>query len=184
MSDKRAITISKFLSLVLRHKPDEIGITLDEAGWVDVTTLLEAMSCHGNAVSPEELQEVVATSDKKRFAFSYDGLRIRANQGHSVEIDLGLAPVPPPEMLYHGTATRFLPAIRQQGLLKMARHHVHLSGDAQTASKVGERHGKLVILQVRSGDMHRAGLTFFRSANGVWLTDAVPPEYLVFPDAS
>ncbi len=181
MNEDRKVKISKFLSLVLRHKPEEIGITLDENGWVDVVTLRLAMDRHGRTVSREELEEVVATNDKKRFAFSEDGLRIRASQGHSVEVDLALEPVVPPELLFHGTATRFLPAIRQQGLQKIQRQHVHLCGDVETASNVGQRHGKLAMLHIRARDMHRAGMAFFRSANGVWLTEAVPPDYIEFP---
>ncbi len=182
MNSQRTVKISKFLSLVLRHKPDEIGVTLDDAGWIDVETLLAAMARHGTTISREELNEVVATSDKKRFAYSENGLRIRASQGHSVEVDLGLAPVQPPEILYHGTATRFITAIRQHGLQKMQRQHVHLCGDIETAANVGERHGKLAMLHIRAGAMHHAGMQFFRSANGVWLTDGVPPEYIVWPE--
>ncbi|HVT79478.1 MAG TPA: RNA 2'-phosphotransferase [Phycisphaerae bacterium] len=181
MSPERATKISKFLSLVLRHKPEEIGITLDEHGWVDVTDLRIAMDRHGRTVSREELEHVVATNDKKRFAFSDDGTRIRASQGHSVEVDLKLEPVVPPEMLFHGTATRFVEAIRREGLKKMSRQHVHLSADEATASKVGVRHGKLVILRVKAGEMHRAGHAFYLSANGVWLVEAVGVEWIEFP---
>lgn len=181
MNDQRKTKISKFLSLVLRHKPEEIGLTLDENGWVDVSALRTAMDRHGQAVSREELDEVVATNDKKRFAFSDDGTRIRASQGHSVEADLALTPVVPPEFLFHGTATRFLEPIRGEGLKKMSRQHVHLSADEATASKVGVRHGKLVILRIKAGDMHRAGQPFYLSANGVWLVDAVPAEWIEFP---
>jgi putative RNA 2'-phosphotransferase len=148
---------------------------------VDVNVLLEAMARHGTAVSRQELDEVVATSDKKRFAFSDDSLRIRASQGHSVQIDLGLQPTIPPEFLYHGTADRFLPSIRQAGLEKRQRQHVHLSATPQTATQVGQRHGRPVILQIRAGDMHRAGLLFYLSANGVWLTDSVPVAYIIYP---
>ena len=181
MTPDRTTHISKFLSLVLRHKPTEIGITLDEAGWVDVDILLDAMAHHGTCVSREELDHVVATNDKKRFAFSDDGQRIRASQGHSVQVELALPPATPPEVLYHGTATRFLAANRQTGLQKMQRQHVHLHHDVNTAASVGTRHGKLAMLQIRAGDMHRAGLNFYLSANGVWLTEVVPAEYIVFP---
>jgi putative RNA 2'-phosphotransferase len=183
MNDQRKTKISKFLSLVLRHKPDEIGIQLDEAGWVDVPVLLEAMARHGTTISREDLAEVVATSEKKRFIFSEEGSRIRANQGHSVTVDLGLQPATPPEILFHGTATRFIDSIRKGGLQKMQRQHVHLCADIDTASDVGERHGKLAMLHIRAGDMQRDGLKFFRSANGVWLTDEVPPQYIQFPQA-
>ena len=175
------VRISKFLSLVLRHKPEEIGVTLDEAGWVDVETLLSACARHRFPITRQQLETVVATSDKKRFALSEDGSRIRANQGHSVEVELGYAPAQPPEILYHGTADRFIESIRRQGLIKGKRHHVHLSLTRPTAAAVGTRHGRLVLLEVRSGDMHRAGIVFYKSANDVWLTDAVPAEYLIFP---
>jgi putative RNA 2'-phosphotransferase len=181
MSPERTNKISKFLSLVLRHKPEEIGITLDEHGWVNVTDLRIAMERHGQTVSREELDEVVATNDKKRFAFSDEGTRIRASQGHSIEVDLALTPIVPPEFLFHGTAARFLDAIRREGLKKMSRQHVHLSADDATASKVGVRHGKLVILRIKAGDTHRAGHPFYLSANGVWLVDAVPAEWIEFP---
>ncbi|HSU68802.1 MAG TPA: RNA 2'-phosphotransferase [Tepidisphaeraceae bacterium] len=179
---KRDVQISKVLSLVLRHKPEEVGITLDAAGWVGVDTLLAATAAHGVRISGEELDQVVAKSDKQRFAFSEDRTRIRANQGHSVEVELGYEPADPPETLYHGTAEKFLDSIRRQGLLKRARHHVHLSPTRETASAVGSRHGKLVLLTVRSGAMHRDGHAFYKTPNDVWLTDRVPVEYLVFPD--
>jgi putative RNA 2'-phosphotransferase len=182
MNDKQCEKISKFLSLVLRHKPREIGIVLDESGWVEVKTLLEAMGRHGRGVTRAELEEVVATNDKKRFAFSEDGLRIRASQGHSVEVDLGLTPSVPPEVLLHGTATRFLEAIRVEGLKPMSRQHVHLHEDRATAEQVGMRHGKPALLEVRAGEMHRAGRLFYCSANGVWLTEAVPVAFIVFPE--
>jgi putative RNA 2'-phosphotransferase len=181
MNPNRRTQISKFLSLVLRHKPETIGITLDDAGWVDVRTLLLALDRHGKALSREDLEEVVATNDKKRFAFSDDGRQIRASQGHSVEVDLQLDPIQPPDLLYHGTADRFVEPIRKSGLCTMSRQHVHLSPDTATASKVGVRHGRLVLLTVRAGAMHVAGHAFYRSANGVWLTDHVPPEFIEFP---
>jgi putative RNA 2'-phosphotransferase len=181
MTPEREVHISKFLSLVLRHKPDEIGITLDEAGWVDVDTLLEAMGRHGTKVSREELEHVVATNSKKRFALSDDGRRIRASQGHSVAVDLGLEPQVPPETLFHGTADRFLEGIRRTGLEKRERQHVHLSATAETATSVGQRHGRPVVLRIRAGEMHRAGMKFYLSANGVWLTEAVPAGYIEFP---
>ena len=168
--------ISKFLSFVLRHHPEEIGITLDENGWVDVDVLLSAMAEHGRAIRREQLEDIVATNDKQRFAIE-DG-RIRANQGHSVSVDLDLSERQPPDVLYHGTATRFVDAIRAQGLSKMSRQHVHLSADEATASKVGVRHGKLVILRVDAAAMVRDGHVFFCSKNGVWLVDHVPPEFL------
>lgn len=171
---------SKFLSYVLRHRPDSIGITLDANGWVDVDVLLAAAQRHGKNLSRTLLEQVVATNDKKRFAFSEDGKRIRASQGHSVSVDLDLKPVTPPELLYHGTVERFLDSIRSQGLVRGSRHHVHLSPDEATARKVGSRRGKPVILIVEAGRMHAAGHQFFRSANNVWLTEKVPPEFLRF----
>lgn len=180
MKDETVET-SKFLSFVLRHQPEAIGIQLDEQGWVDVEELLAAAGRQGRQIDRTLLERVVETNDKRRFAFSEDGLRIRASQGHSVEIDLGLAPVGPPELLYHGTATRFLDSIRAGGLTSGERRHVHLSPDAETAVAVGRRHGKPVVLTVEAGRMHAAGHLFFLSANGVWLTDQVPAEYLLIP---
>lgn len=180
VDDKRT---SKFLSLVLRHKPEEIGIWLDQAGWVDVDTLLAAMARHGRAFTREALERLVESSDKRRFAFSEDGKMIRANQGHSVEVELGYEAVPPPAVLYHGTATRFIDSIRQQGLIKGRRHHVHLSEDQAIASQVGTRYGKLVLLVIDSKSMHESGCAFFVSTNGVWLTDHVPPQFISFPEA-
>jgi putative RNA 2'-phosphotransferase len=183
MTEKEAVTKSKFLSLVLRHKPDEVGITLDSAGWVTVEELLRAVNQHGVSLTLDELKHLVATSDKKRFALSDDGLRIRANQGHSVEVDLEYPPQVPPELLYHGTATRFVTGIRQDGLKKMGRHDVHLSAETKVTYQVGSRHGKPVLLVIRAGDMHRAGHVFRCSANGVWLVDHVPPQFIEFPNA-
>jgi putative RNA 2'-phosphotransferase len=183
MTEKEMIKTSKFLSLVLRHEPERFGLELGEAGWVAVGELLRAVNGHGVALTLEQLQQIVATSDKKRFAFSEDGQRIRANQGHSVEVDLQYPPQTPPEILYHGTAMRFLEAIRQSGLQKMDRHDVHLSTETRTTLQVGGRHGKPVMLAIRAGDMHRAGFVFRCSANGVWLVNEVPPLYIDFPSA-
>lgn len=169
---------SKFLSLVLRHEPARAGVTLDEAGWVDVDALLAGCRAAGQSISLDELREIVRTSDKQRFALSEDGRQIRANQGHSVPVELGHAPAEPPAVLYHGTADRFLPSIRAAGLNKGARHHVHLSERVETASQVGTRHGRLALLQVDAGAMRRDGVTFYRTPNGVWLVDEVPPRYL------
>ena len=166
------------MSLILRHDPGRVGIELDQEGWVDVTVLIDAMNRAGKSVDLALIQEVVRSNDKQRFTFSDDGSRIRANQGHSVSIDLKLEAQTPPEFLYHGTATKNLDSIRTEGLDKRARQHVHLSADKVTATKVGQRHGKVVILTIRSGDMHRAGFEFFLSKNGVWLTDKVPVEYI------
>ena len=174
-----ATKISKFLSLVLRHQPDKIGITLDESGWTPVGALLSACAEHGFHLTPEELREVVATSDKQRFAFSPDGELIRASQGHSVKIELGYEPALPPPVLYHGTAERNLPSIKERGLLKGRRHHVHLSETIETALAVGARYGKPVALTIESERMRRDGLIFYLSANGVWLTDHVPASHIV-----
>ncbi len=172
---------SKFLSLVLRHEPARIGITLDASGWTDVAALLAACAAHGVPITRDDLAQIVATSDKQRFALSPDGARIRANQGHSVDVELGLAPASPPTRLYHGTVAAALSSIRATGLEKRARHHVHLSADRETATRVGARHGRPVVLVVRADAMVTAGHTFFRSENGVWLTDRVPPTFLDFP---
>lgn len=169
---------SKFLSLVLRHKPDEIGIALDAQGWTDVDTLLSRAAAHGVALTRPELDTIVAESPKKRFTLSGDGTRIRAAQGHSVPVDLGLTPCAPPDVLYHGTAAANLAAIRAEGLNPGARQQVHLSPDAETARTVGMRHGKPQVLNVDARGMHRDGHSFFRADNGVWLTDTVPPQYL------
>ena len=181
MTDKEIIRTSKFLSLVLRHEPERVGLKLDSAGWTSVTELLEAVNRHGVALTLEQLKHIVATSDKKRFAFNDDGTRIRASQGHSIDIDLQYAPQVPPELLYHGTATRFLDSIRDKGLLKMERHHVHLSAETMVTVQVGARHGKPALLIIHAGDMHRAGHVFYRSANGVWLVEHVPPQFIEFP---
>lgn len=182
MTPKQITHLSKFLSLVLRHEPQRIGITLDSAGWVGVEELLDRCAAAGTKMSLAELQQVVATNEKKRFAFSEDGTRIRASQGHSVEVDLGYTPVTPPEVIYHGTPGQFLSSIREGGLRKGERHHVHLSESAETAAAVGERRGRAVILTVRAGDMSRDRMLFYQSANRVWLTDHVPPQYIKFPD--
>jgi len=181
MNEKETKHASKFLSLVLRHEPERVGLTLGEAGWVGVTELLGAVNHHGVALTLDQLKHVVATSDKKRFAFSEDGSQIRASQGHSVEVDLQYEPQEPPERLYHGTAVRFLDYIRKDGLLRMERHDVHLAAETKVTLQVGGRHGKPVLLVIRAGEMHKAGYLFRRSANGVWLVNHVPPEFIEFP---
>lgn len=179
--DKRHTAISKFLSFVLRHKPREIGLELDPQGWAVIDELLAASAVHGQRISRDELDYVVAHNNKKRFAISEDGQRIRASQGHSLDVDLGYEPADPPELLYHGTADRNLDSIRKHGLLKGKRHHVHLSPDEATARIVGQRHGTPVVLTVRAGEMARAGFRFYVSANGVWLTDTVPYRFVDEP---
>lgn len=178
ISKTEQVRVSKFLSLVLRHQPDVAGVALDEAGWCSVDALLQGCRSHGYEISRDDLAGVVEQNDKKRFQFSDDGARIRAVQGHSLDVDLEFQPQMPPEVLYHGTAARFLDSIRQQGLLKMSRQFVHLSATTDAALKVGERHGKPVILELRAGEMHRSGTLFYRAANGVWLVDAVPVSFL------
>lgn len=181
MTKRTQIERSKFLSFVLRHRPDEVGIALDAEGWVEVATLLAACGQHGAPLTRAELEEIVRTSDKQRFALSADGLRIRANQGHSVEVQLEHPVGSPPALLYHGTVARFLPSIREKGLLRGQRHHVHLAATVEAASAVGARRGEPVILAVQAQAMAQAGHAFYLSPNGVWLTDTVPPTYLVFP---
>ena len=183
MTEKETTRTSKFLSLVLRHEPERIGLKLDTAGWVEVEELLQAMQRHGNPLTFEQLKHVVATNQKKRFAFSEDGRRIRASQGHSIEVELQYPPEVPPERLYHGTATRFLDSIRKDGLKRMQRHDVHLSVEARLGEQVGGRHGKPVVLVIRAGEMHRTGHVFRRAANGVWLVSHVPPQFIDFPAA-
>lgn len=183
MNDKQKVHLSKFISLILRHSPETIGLKLGEEGWVSVEALLAGMNKRGEKITLEELKEIVATSEKKRFAFSDDGQSIRANQGHSVEVEITFEKREPPEFLYHGTATRFVDSIRKTGLEKRNRQHVHLSADEETAIKVGQRHGKPVILKVRAKDMHAAGTTFYISANNVWLVEKVPTEFLLIPNS-
>jgi|SRR6185437_4613487 len=182
MTDQETIKTSKFLSLILRHEPERVGLKLDKSGWTNVDELLQAVNRHGKALTLDELKHVVTTNNKKRFAFSEDGRRIRANQGHSIEVDLQYPPQTPPEILYHGTASRFLDDIRRDGLKKMGRHDVHLSAETKVTLQVGGRHGKPVLLVIRAGDMHRSGHVFRCSANGVWLVNEVPPEFIGFPD--
>ncbi|VTS05583.1 RNA 2'-phosphotransferase [Tuwongella immobilis] len=175
------VSMSKFLSLVLRHQPQTIGLSLDANGWADVDELLTRANQHGKRISRELLEAIVRDNDKQRFAFNDDRTRIRANQGHSVSVDLELTPKTPPELLYHGTATRFVASIRAQGLLPRSRQQVHLSADEATAIAVGKRHGKPAVLIVAAAEMHAAGHAFFQADNGVWLTDTVPPQFLSFP---
>lgn len=178
MTEHTLTRISKTLSYHLRHRPDELGLTLGPGGWVAVDELLGALARRGKPVSRAELDEVVARNPKQRFAFDESGTRIRANQGHSVAVDLELAPTEPPAALYHGTGERSAAAILREGLRRQRRHHVHLSADIETATSVGARHGRPVVFQVDAAAMRAAGHTFYRSANGVWLVDAVPPEFL------
>jgi putative RNA 2'-phosphotransferase len=177
------VRISKRLSFVLRHRPDSIGLRLDDAGWVDVDELLGALADGGLRLTRAELDAVVAGNDKQRFAFDASGTRIRASQGHSVPVALGYRPATPPDVLFHGTVERFLTAILAEGLRPGSRHAVHLSPDVVTARTVGGRRGRPVILRVDAAAMVADGTAFTRSANGVWLTDAVPPRYVTVVDA-
>jgi putative RNA 2'-phosphotransferase len=178
MNNSRLVKISKYLSKHLRHQPERIGITLAAGGWVAVDELLAACKKHSFPINHAELNEVVASNDKKRFSFDATGTLIRANQGHSVEVDLQLEPAIPPDVLYHGTGHGAVEAILSEGLRKMSRHHVHLSSDIPTAQKVGARHGRPIVFAVDAAAMHKAGYTFYCSENGVWLVDHVPHEYL------
>ena len=176
------VRISKLLSLALRHEPSALGLVLDREGWALIVDVLRGLAEKDVSVTEDELEEVVRTSDKQRFAISPDGTRIRANQGHSVDVDLGLLPAEPPAMLFHGTSDRFVASIREQGLIRGARTHVHLSADEATARIVAvRRRGPHVILRVRAADLHREGHPFFQSDNGVWLTPSVPPTHLEWP---
>lgn len=179
MDRRRATHLSKFLSLVLRHEPKAAGIELDGNGWVAIDVLLAGCAAHGAAMTREELLQIVRASDKQRFAV--DGDRIRANQGHSVRVDLALPTAIPPATLFHGTVARYLEAIRRDGLRPGARTHVHLSPDRETAHRVGQRRGQPIVLVVDAAGMSAAAFTFHRSENGVWLTEWVPPRYLTFP---
>ena len=177
MNPKKIRHISKTLSLVLRHQPEKFNLQLDAQGWCVVADLLEKFNKKGIALNQEVLEEVVRSNDKKRFAFSEDGLNIRASQGHSIDIDLAYQPVVPPEILYHGTAERNLASIFKEGLKKRNRHHVHLSADKETALNVGQRYGKPKLLIIRAREMHEQGHLFYCSENNVWLTEEVAPEF-------
>jgi len=180
MSNINIKRVSKLMSLILRHRPEHIKAVLDENGWLLIDELIKGINKKGIQLNRELLEVVVKENDKKRFIISDDGLRIRANQGHSVNVDLELKAVEPPEFLFHGTVPKFMGAIQDKGLLKMSRQHVHLSTNRDTAISVGSRRGKPVILTVRSGEMYKSGSSFFLSENGVWLTEAVSPQYIEF----
>jgi len=178
MNEERMVRISKYLAKHLRHQPERIGLTLASDGWVPIEVLLAACQRHNFPLTRGELDEVVVGNNKRRYAYDPTGTRIRASQGHSVPVDLHLPPVPPPDMLYHGTARQSLEPIMREGLHKRARQHVHLSADHATAHAVGARHGPPVVLVVAAGAMQRDGYTFYRSDNGVWLVDHVPTAYV------
>ena len=176
------IKVSKFLSLVLRHRPESIGLELDRNGWADINTLMEKSSKIGRHMTRQLIEEVVETNDKKRFSISDDGLRIRANQGHSISVDVEMVKSVPPDDLYHGTVESFYDSIQKQGLKKQNRLYVHLSSDVETAFKVGSRRGKPIVLQVEAGKMHQSSFEFYLSANGVWQVDHVPPQFISIVD--
>lgn len=180
MTDKQLVRLSKWVSLRLRHDPAGIGLTLDPAGWAAVDDFIAASAQHGVRLDRDTLDLVVANNNKRRFEYDESGARIRARQGHSIDVDLGYADAAPPQVLYHGTAVRSLPNIRREGLLAMSRHDVHLSADEATARNVGARHGSPVVLTVEAAAMAADGHTFRVTGNGVWLTAAVPAQYLRF----
>ncbi|WP_417799358.1 RNA 2'-phosphotransferase [Tenacibaculum sp.] len=183
MNEKNTKRISKFLSLILRHQPEKIGLKLDISGWASVEELLNKSSNNGVSFTKEELDLVVKTNDKQRFSFNEDKTKIRANQGHSLKnVTIVTETKTPPLFLYHGTVAKFIPSIKENGLQKMSRQHVHLSSDLETAKKVGSRRGKPIILTVQSGAMHKKNYEFFLSENGVWLTNLVPAEFIEFED--
>ena len=171
--------VSKFLSYILRHEPQEIGLVLDSEGWAEIDELISCANKSGKTIDRDLIQQVVDTSDKKRFSISEDGLRIRAAQGHSVSgVAIAYPEKTPPEFLYHGTATRFLESIEKEGLKPQERQHVHLSEDEQTASAVGKRYGKPIVLKIKALQMHKQGFTFLQAENGVWLTSLVEPLFI------
>ncbi|MFK7004374.1 RNA 2'-phosphotransferase [Flavobacterium covae] len=178
MNEKEIKSISKFLSLILRHSPETINLKLDENGWADVEELITKSNKNRKALDFETLQYVVENNDKKRFSFNEDLTKIRANQGHSITIDLELQPQTPPDELYHGTVAKFMDTILKEGLQKMNRQHVHLSKDKETAIKVGNRRGGAIILKINTHQMTKDGYLFYCSDNDVWLTDEVPPKYI------
>lgn len=178
MTEQDKKRIGKFQSLVLRHDPDKIGLELDEQGWANVKDLIDKCKKNRYHFSMEDLIEIVETNDKQRYSFNEKRNKIRANQGHSIDIDLALSPVEPPEFLYHGTATRFLSSIMEQGIIKGGRQHVHLSKDKDIAIRVGSRHGKAIVLTIMTSKMHKDGILFYQSDNGVWLTDYVDIKYI------
>ncbi|WP_029038544.1 RNA 2'-phosphotransferase [Salinimicrobium xinjiangense] len=178
MENEKKPVSSKFLSLILRHRPEIVGLQLDQQGWAFVEDLISKVQKHGKQLDLEILREIVDSNNKKRFSFNKDATKIRANQGHSVKVDLAYEPKVPPPILYHGTAGRNVSSILNTGILKQIRHHVHLSESLPSAMEVGGRHGKPVVFEVLAGKMFEEGIDFFRSDNGVWLTDEVPVKFL------
>ncbi len=182
MKKGEQVHYSKFLSLVLRHQPEEIGLKLDREGWAVVDELIARVNQHGVDLDRTVVDEIVESSSKDRFEISPDGDRIRARYGHSLDVDLGYQPQEPPPTLYHGTARRFLESIQQEGLKPQGRSCVHLSSTTESARQVGRRHGKPVILRVDAGRMHEDGFTFYAPSDNIWLAKEVPPEYIPIPD--
>lgn len=179
ISKKEETKLSKLLSLVLRHKPETIGLELSEEGWAETAVLIDKLNANNSPINLEILTQVVENNAKKRFAFNEDLSKIRANQGHSLSVDLQLNPKIPPQFLFHGTAIQNLEKIKGSGLNKMKRQHVHLSSNKKTAEKVGQRHGKPKVLKIASAEMQEKGFVFFESENGVWLTDHIPNEFII-----
>lgn len=178
MNSEELKTKSKWLSKHLRHSPQKVGLTLEDGGWVTIDALLKAANNNHMSMTFRQLDEVVKGNDKQRFAYDSTGKKIRANQGHSVEVDLKLQPLTPPAILYHGTATKNQQSIMEEGILKGRRHHVHLSRETQVAVQVGSRHGKPLVLTIDALAMHANGFDFFKSENGVWLVEEVPPRFI------
>ena len=178
MNEKEKKAASKFMSLILRHDPQKINIILDQNGWADTNALIEGMNRTGRNITFECLKEIVTTNNKQRFKFNDDHTKIRANQGHSIDVDVELRETEPPAVLYHGTATKFIKAIRNDGLISKNRLHVHLSSDEETAANVGGRHGKAVVLTIDSAGMYKNGFKFYLSDNNVWLTKVVPAKFI------
>ncbi|MEL7118426.1 MAG: RNA 2'-phosphotransferase [Bacteroidota bacterium] len=178
MADKINKRISKFLSLILRHRPEVVEIKLDDGGWAKVEELIQKVNAKGEQLTLEQLEFIVDNNDKKRFTFNDDKTLIRASQGHSIEVDLGLQQKTPPSILYHGTAVKNIASIEKQGLLKRNRNHVHLSANIELAIQVGQRHGKPVVFEIDALTMNKDGYRFFLSKNEVWLTEEVPVKYL------
>lgn len=172
--------LSKFISLILRHKPEEIGITIDDFGWAKVEDLINGINKSGRNIDMEVLEEIVRTDNKQRYSFNEDKTKIRANQGHSIPVNLELKELEPPNILYHGTATKSLEGIKSQGIKSMSRQWVHLSKDFETAKQIGSRHGKCVILIIDAERMYKDGIKFYLSENGVWLTEYIDPKYILY----
>jgi len=181
--DDRLTRTSKFLSYVLRHNPGALDLELDPGGWADVNTLIEKAQAEGRSLSRLRLRHVIDAGDKTRFILSADGTKIRANYGHSIDVDLDLEPTPPPGHLYHGTTQRALPSIREEGLRPQSRQFVHLSPTPDEAQSVGQRHGTPVVFAIEAPALHEAGHRLYRSTDTVWLTRRVPPPFIQFPGA-